>query len=540
MIFERPVALLAILLVIPAALIFFLRYRRLIRSLGAMYSEHLKFSQVRHLKTSLFTKFFLRALAWIFLVLAYVGISWGTRLVPVQKSGSAVSFVFDISYSMMARDGGNNLSRMEVQKLFASELLSRMEGVEVSIVLAKGDGIVAVPLTSDRSAIDSIIASLSPTLMTAAGSSLGKGVDAALSSFPRNSPQASYIWVFTDGDETDTGLSQSVENALRSGVGVSIIGFGSVKGKEVVAGDGKTKVKTCLQASKLRAMVEDVNRRISTISHNPVEASYEAAVNPSCAYRLLHNLERESDTPVFSYETQNVSHHGIFLLFSIIFFLASFIFSELNASFFTLKSAKASQILFVGVLSTFFFTSCSTGEKTAILKGAWSWYQAKYQESTAAFLNAYTNSTATANVEAQSYALFGLSATYLMQEEYDAAIDRIEQISPDANPQLRSAALYNAGIIANRRGDFSGAIELFKDAILANPENTDAKINLELSNVQLASKQSQAAQREMIPVTENKEDSSLEKGIFNLIKENEEQQWKKMQSNKKDDSTLDY
>ena len=532
-------ALSAILLVIPAALIYFIRYRRLIRSLGSLYAEHLKDSQVHHLRGSLFTKFFLRALAWISLVLAYVGISWGTQLVPVQKSGSAVAFVFDISYSMTAADGAGSLTRLESQRLFAQELLARMEGVDVSIVLAKGDGIVAVPLTSDRGAIESILQSLSPTLMTASGSSLGKGVDAALSSFPRNSPQACSIWLFTDGDETDSGLSQSVENAVRSGVSVSIIGFGSTKGREVLAGDGKTKVKTTLQEAKLRAMTEEINRRTSAVSHNAVEARYEAAISPSCAYRLLHSLSQDSSAGVFSYETQNVSHHGIFILLSIIFFISSFIFSELNANFFAFKSAKATQALFL-VTACLLSTSCSSGEKTSVLKGAWAWYQAKYQQATAAFLNAYSDSLAEDNVQLRQYALFGLSATYLMQEEYDAAIDRIEQIAPDAAPEVRSAALYNAGIIANRRGDYPTAIELFKDAILANPDNTNAKINLELSDVQLTSRQTQAAQREMIPVTENKEDSSLEKGIFNLIKENEEEQWKKMQSNKKDDSTLDY
>lgn len=539
MIFERPLALSAVLLVIPAALIYFIRYRHLIRSLGLLYADHLKDSQVKHLRSSLFTKFLLRSLAWIALVLAYVGISWGTQLVPVQKSGSAVAFVFDISYSMTATDGSESLSRMEAQRLFARELLARMDGVDVSIVLAKGDGIVAVPLTSDRGAIESILQSLSPTLMTASGSSLGKGVDAALASFPRNSPQACSIWLFTDGDETDSGLSQSVENAVRSGVSVSIIGFGSVKGREVLAGDGKTKVKTVLQEAKLKALTEEVNRRTSVVSHNAVSAHYEAARSPSCAYRLLHSLSNESASGVFSYETQNVSHHAIFILLSIILFISSFIFSELNANFFAFKSSRQAAALLV-VTSSLLCTSCSSGNKTSVLKGAWAWYQAKYQQATAAFLNAYSDSFGTEDLILRQYALFGLSATYLMQEEYDAAIDRIEQIAPDANPEVLSAAYYNAGIIANRRGDYKSAIELFKDAILAKPDNTNAKINLELSDVQLTSHQTQAAQREMIPVTENKEDSSLEKGIFNLIKENEEQQWKKMQSNKKDDSTLDY
>ena len=93
---------------------------------------------------------------------------------------------------------------------YADRLLDNIPNTSVSVVLAKGDGVVAVPLTEDMESVRSILTALSPTLMTSQGSSLGKGIDAAISSFPSQSAQSDYIWLFTDGEETDSSLQTSL------------------------------------------------------------------------------------------------------------------------------------------------------------------------------------------------------------------------------------------------------------------------------------------------------------------------------------------
>ena len=124
------------------------------------------------------------------LVCSYAGFYWGTNLVPVQKTGTSVSFVFDISNSMLAEDGPNGMSRLKAAGVFAEKLLDKMEeensSTPVSVVLAKGDGVTAIPLTEDYALIESLLDVLSPNLMTAPGTSLSKGILAAKNSFPSN------------------------------------------------------------------------------------------------------------------------------------------------------------------------------------------------------------------------------------------------------------------------------------------------------------------------------------------------------------------
>ena len=84
------------------------------------------------------------------IILAYSKISWGSYLVPVQKSATSVSFVFDISNSMLAKDGYNGTTRLESSAVYAKKLLEKMENNSVSVVIAKGDGVVAIPITEDK------------------------------------------------------------------------------------------------------------------------------------------------------------------------------------------------------------------------------------------------------------------------------------------------------------------------------------------------------------------------------------------------------
>ena len=65
-------------------------------------------------------------------------------------------------------------------------------------------------------------------------------------------------------------------------------------------------------------------------------------------------------------------------------------------------------------------------------------------------------------------------------------------------------------------------------ALFIDGTSTDAKINLELSLREESSHANENA-REIVPVSENKEDQTLENALYSIIKEGEQQQWKSQQ-----------
>lgn len=535
---ERPYALLLLLLIIiPVSLFKIFKYKKIFHCLVSVYSrgktENKKYAGLRK---SVVLRSVFRFLAAAMIILAYAGISWGTETVPVQKNGDAVSFVFDISYSMMAKDAPDGLTRLEAAKRYAYSLLEKMSGTGVSIVLAKGDGFVAVPLTDDFFALQTTLESLSPEMMTSAGSSIGKGIEAGVRSFPQNAAYAAKIWVFTDGDETDGGLEKSLETAVKFGFPVTIVGFGTEKPVEIFAGDGKTKVQTYLNEKKLADTVLKVNEKFAgPASKSPsCKAVYVNASSESSAWKLLRQLSGKNAVSE-STVTQNVPRHRMFIFLGVLFFICSYFAGEFDFSIMGKKSKKAAGILLLAGL----FTSCDTG-KTQTLSGVVSWHRADYQKATAQFLKVYSQGKSQENQILCCYSSYNLASSYIAQEEFEAAVIRLEQISSDCDAKLKSAGFYNLGVIAGRKGDFETAKNYYKKAILADSENINAKINLELTVLQVESQKAESAEAQMSAVNIENRDTALSNQIFSLIQQEEQKRWKNLQSDKKDSGVIDY
>ena len=536
---ERPWALYGIALIIPAMLYSSLVYKK---AFAALYksTKRRNSAEFKNIRKRIVARIILRAAAWCMMCFALAGFSWDTVSTPTQKNGNAIALVFDISYSMTARDCPNNLTRLEAAASYASDLLDRADGIPTSAILAKGSGVIAVPLTEDSQTIRALLANLSPKMMSSAGSSLGEGINAALKSFPRTVSKAPVIWLFTDGEETDNGLQNALTAALRRGVSVTIIGFGEEREAEIYAGDGKTLVQTALRTQKIKEAVKEANKKsLGGQGFRFIQsacASFVDATEIGSARKVLSTLNSAGgdNSATLAYEIQSVDRHQLFIALAAALFALSFIASE-----FSLRGTKEALAISMIALC---FGSCSSefNESKKILDAVWNWNQKKYTEAIANFTQSLTEAQENDDELIKQYALYGLSATYLMQNENRAAIEKINSLSGSAPDKIRFAAFYNSGIIAQREGDYQKAVELFKNALLVNPANVHAKVNLELSRNQQVQR-ARESERQMTGAGEiSQEESDLQKSVFNRIREKDQQQWKSIQKEQKSSSALDY
>lgn len=540
---ERPWALYGILFLIPVLIYCVFIYRKTSAVLYESYKKNNSFN-FQNVKKRIFFRVFFRCLAWCMVVFAYAGISWGTVSSPVQKNGSAISLVFDISYSMTALDAPEGLSRLEASASYARTLLSYVEDSSISAVLAKGSGVVAVPLTEDTKVVYSLLDSISPSMLSSAGSDLGAGVLAALKSFPNSISMMPVIWLFTDGDETVNSLSEALNTALRQGISVVIIGFGSERESEILAGDGKTSVKTALRSEKLEQLVDSVNKKNFGEQgfkfFKGASAKYVDATQLGSAIEVLSSIKNNSfstatsDEALLAYEIHPIERHRLFIVLAILLFVMSFIASEFSPR--NLKETLALSLIAVS------FSSCSSEfhESKKILEATWNWHQKDYTEAIADFSNCISLAEANEDNLIKQYALYGLSSTYLMQNENAASLEKVKKLSQDAPDKIRFAAFYNSGIIAQRGGEYEKAAELFKQALLIDSTNINAKINLEVLQNQRV-QNTQEGEQTLSGADETKETNSLlEQSVFNRIRENEQKQWKNLQTPSEQPSVLDY
>ena len=68
--------------------------------------------------------------------------------------------------------------------------------------------------------------------------------------------------MFTDGEETDSHLKPALSECIKSGIPVSIIGFGNEDETPVLAGDGQTFVNSALRSQKIISTIEDAKKNM--------------------------------------------------------------------------------------------------------------------------------------------------------------------------------------------------------------------------------------------------------------------------------------
>lgn len=534
----RPWALWGILLLVPVLLMVVLWYWRVRRANAGSATT------LSRIRFALPTRSLCWGLAWISLLVALSGLSWGTQLVPVQQTGSSLSLVFDISWSMTAQDVGagkdRSISRLEAVASYALSLLDHLEATDVSVVIAKGEGVVSIPLTRDFNAIRSLLPSLSPRLMTTTGTSLGSGVRTAASSFPLLSVSKRTVVVFTDGEETDGTLEQETEHLVAAGIDVVFLGFGTTAGAEILAGDGKTVVHSSLQEESLRRLVDSVNQSVAASEAGRIggaKALYLPAQSLGSAHRVLDVVtagQRGKEWAGTAYQVERKERWGIFALLAMIFLCVGFVLGELEPAtlrrLFRLKGAGKNLVVLLLLSWGFFFQGCSKAWQGAagVLEGTFFWHQGEYQKAISSFMDSMALAEALSDDTLCQYSTYGLAATYIMQGETEAALGRLQELSPDAPERLRFATLYNSGIIAYNQGHYQAAATLFRQALEVDGDNLDAKINLELS-LGHDSRQSAAAAQELIPVQETPGDDFADAALFSLIRQQEQDRWKNQQ-----------
>lgn len=540
MFFERPqMLLLLITLLIPIVYIF--PKIKQIDSSPYFLFKNKKVTRkfVKNMQGMLYVRSILFMLAWFCIIVAFSGPYWGKEIIPIQKNGSAVSFVFDISWSMTAEDvlqeDFSYISRLDASKKYAKSLLlpnKTDDMVTVSVVLAKGDGYVAVPSTEDHEAVFSVINALSPNLMTSKGSNIGAGIETAISTFPTSQARQGTIIVFTDGEETIISLEKALENAINHGIGVYIVGFGNPKGSQLQLGENK--ITTFLEEGKIQKMISNLKNKTSLYNIPLYYSKFDD--NNYELLKILYpkdfNLQESYQN---GYEVKKVPRHNLFILIAIILFVLGMFISYRKISL--SKIASVSGFLLILMM----FSSCSYNVKESfdLLQGNFYWHQKKYQHAQMKYLQILNSSEESDNQELKQYATFALGSSYVMQNEEEAAFQRLESVAPNAPDEIRFASAYNIGVLSYSVGNYEKSIQSFRNALMINPQSIEAKINLELA-LRQGSKTVQNNKSQVKTTSENKEHSVLKDAVFSIIRENEQKQWKSQEKQDEFQSPTDY
>jgi Ca-activated chloride channel family protein len=231
-IFAQPLYLLCFIpLVLFAGLLFFLRKQKqhAMARLGASHLIDRLSATVNWSGRRWRTRLWFVAVALLILALARP--RWGAQVEYIERQGVEIMVVLDVSESMLAEDFKPN--RLARAKLEITELMDRLEGNEVGLVLFAGAAFVQFPITSDFATARLFLESAHPGIISRPGTAIAEAIEIALTGFNQERSSQKVMVILTDGENHEGDVATAVNQAREAGVIIYTIGFGSPSGEPI-------------------------------------------------------------------------------------------------------------------------------------------------------------------------------------------------------------------------------------------------------------------------------------------------------------------
>lgn len=233
MTFATPIFLYSLIVLLPALLLFFIwANRRREAALARLGNPTL----VQRLSATVnWPGRRWRSILWfvtlIMLAVALARPQWGVETHEVKQQGIEVMVALDVSRSMLAQD--IKPDRLSRAKLEIADLMNRLGGDEIGLVLFAGASFIQFPLTSDYATARTFLDSARPEVISKPGTAIGEAIRTALGAFDYNRPSQKVIVLITDGEDHAADTLAVAQEAADQGILLYTIGFGSPQGEPI-------------------------------------------------------------------------------------------------------------------------------------------------------------------------------------------------------------------------------------------------------------------------------------------------------------------
>lgn len=226
-VFSRPEMLVWLWSLLPLAAILALAIWLRTRQLGKLVDASLQSRVVIGRSPALeITKAALAFLAVASTLFALARPCWGEHLVPAPSKGADVVLVLDASLSMLASDAPPN--RLELARRDLHRLIDQLGPSRIGLVVFAGMGIRMVPLTTDRSAVATILEAASPDAVPKAGTDISAAIVTAGQILATSRASHRAVVLVTDGGDHAGKAEKAAEELGRRGAKLWVVGVGGM------------------------------------------------------------------------------------------------------------------------------------------------------------------------------------------------------------------------------------------------------------------------------------------------------------------------
>jgi Ca-activated chloride channel family protein len=176
------------------------------------------------------------ALGLSLVILAWANPLGGTLTQTSAQSSPDIAVLLDVSSSMLTMDVTPN--RLELGKLFARQLVSDLSGSRIALVFFAGEAALQMPLTTDKSAILSLLQYADPSSVSTQGTQIAQALSLAQRCLhaPKDGVYTKAMVLITDGEDHSGRAKEMAEKNLQEGTILYVVGVGTPEGGKVPLG----------------------------------------------------------------------------------------------------------------------------------------------------------------------------------------------------------------------------------------------------------------------------------------------------------------
>lgn len=395
----------------------------------------------------------------LFICLALSGPQYGYKWQTIEQKGVDIIVAIDLSRSMLATD--IQPTRLDRARREIYDLLAMLKGDRMGLVAFAGTAFLQCPLTLDYEAFNIFLNSLTPDSMPIGGTDISGAITASLSAFDLNTASQKAIILITDGENTGKAdPMEAAESARKAGVKLFCIGVGSDEGVPLPAETGGIK-KDRSGNIILTRIDEETLKKIAALTGGAYVRSVAGSMDLDVIYTKEIRGKMEAST--LSTDKKQIWEDR----FQWVLALAVI---ALGAELFVPAVRKKAAVL--GMMFLLLW-SVPVHAGNPLREGIDAYNQGAYDKALKLFIDAQLDHPDRPDI------LYNIGNAYYHTGDYEAAAKNYKEALKTENKLLQQKAHYNLGNADFRKKQYEDALKNYEDALKLNPDDIQAKQNLE-------------------------------------------------------------
>ena len=413
----------------------------------------------------------------------------------INRKGIDVMIALDVSKSMLAQD--IKPSRLDRAKQVISKIIDNLPDDKIGLVIFAGRAYLQMPLTVDHEAAKMYLGTASPEDVPTQGTVISEALKMSYAAFNPKEKTYKSIILISDGEDHDDDAIKIAGELGKEGIMINTIGIGSPQGAPIMdpetnaykTDDKGNTVITKLNEDELRSIAKNGN------------GSYQLY---SSTDEVANNIKNKLSG--ISQATISDSSFEAFKQYFQYFLAAAFLL--LVIEFFISEKRKVNKKIVAAFLFFLFISGSSFAQnaKNEIIKGNKSYKKNDFDAAENSYRDALkiadNNTTASYNL---GNALYKKDNTDEAVKAYDNTIEN------STDNATKEKAYYNKGVTYQKAKKLPECINAYENALMLNPNDEDARQNLQRALKEQKQQQQQQNQKDKKQPDKNKKKKDEQK-----------------------------